>query len=675
MGGEGANWIGESPFSKRGHVFQNLGDGTYNHSGVLALRFAAHTKTNITYKILYNDAVAMTGGQPHEGALTVDMIARQVRAEGVERIALVTDEPDKYPKTVKWPDGITIHHRDDLDEVQRTLAEVGGVSVLIYDQTCASEKRRRRKRGTYPDPDKRVIINELVCEGCGDCSVQSNCVAVQAARDRVRPQAADRPVELQQGLLLREGLLPLLRHRAGRQAPQGDGAGLGGGGGDALPEAMPEPTIPAIDRTWNCIVTGVGGTGVVTIGAILGMAAHLEGKGCGMIDMAGLAQKGGAVYSHVRLANTPDEIHAIRVAAGSCRPRARLRPRRHRHEEGARRLSAGRTALVRQHGGGTSPGDFTRNPDFSLPGGAPAPRDRAATPAATGLDFLDATAIRHRGARQRHRGQHDDARLRLAEGCDPALGRGHRAGDRAERRAVPMNLEAFRHRPARGGAPGGARDARRLPEGADQGARPLAEPGRGGGAAGGVPRRLPEPALCAQLRAARRQGARGGGRQGAGLGHARPGGGAQPVQAHGLQGRVRGRAPLFRRLVPRAGEPDLRGREPQVHLPPRSADDRAQGQVHRAAAEDHLRPVDDEGLRRARAGSSACAAPRSTSSATPPSGARSASWCATTRPCSTRSSSASLRRRTSLRWGSPRCRRKNIRGFAACEEERNLLRR
>ncbi|MCC2653217.1 MAG: indolepyruvate ferredoxin oxidoreductase, partial [Microvirga sp.] len=179
MGGEGANWIGECAFSTRPHVFQNLGDGTYNHSGSLALRWAVATGTPVTYKILFNDAVAMTGGQPTEGHLTVDKIAAQVRAEGVERIALVTDEPDKYPKTMKWPSGLTTHHRDDLDAVQRELATVPGVSVLIYDQTCAAEKRRRRKRGEFADPDKRVIINDLVCEGCGDCSVQSNCVAVQ----------------------------------------------------------------------------------------------------------------------------------------------------------------------------------------------------------------------------------------------------------------------------------------------------------------------------------------------------------------------------------------------------------------------------------------------------------------------------------------------------------------
>ncbi|MCB1543242.1 MAG: indolepyruvate ferredoxin oxidoreductase family protein, partial [Rhodoblastus sp.] len=179
MGGEGANWIGEAPFSKRKHVFQNLGDGTYNHSGVLAIRWAVDSKTNITYKILFNDAVAMTGGQRHEGGLTVDMIARQVAAEGVKKIALVTDEPYKYPSGSHWPANMTIHHREDLDRVQRDLSEIEGTTVLLYDQTCAAEKRRRRKRGTFPDPDKRVIINELVCEGCGDCGVKSNCVSVQ----------------------------------------------------------------------------------------------------------------------------------------------------------------------------------------------------------------------------------------------------------------------------------------------------------------------------------------------------------------------------------------------------------------------------------------------------------------------------------------------------------------
>jgi len=182
MGGEGANWIGEAPFSKRGHVFQNLGDGTYNHSGYLAIRAAIASGVNMTYKILFNDAVAMTGGQKNDGGLDVPTIARQVAAEGAKKIVVVSDEPGKYPSSTDWPKGMTIHHRDDLQQVQAGLAEIPGVTVLIYDQTCAAEKRRRRKRKAFPDPDKRVLINELVCEGCGDCGVQSNCVAVQPLR-------------------------------------------------------------------------------------------------------------------------------------------------------------------------------------------------------------------------------------------------------------------------------------------------------------------------------------------------------------------------------------------------------------------------------------------------------------------------------------------------------------
>ena len=315
MGGEGANWIGESNFSTRKHVFQNLGDGTYNHSGSLALRWAVHTKTTVTYKILFNDAVAMTGGQQHEGGLTVDMIARQVRAEGVERIALVTDEPDKYPSSIQWPSGMTIDHRDDLERVQRELAEVPGVSVLIYDQTCAAEKRRRRKRGSFPDPDKRVIINDLLCEACGDCSVQSNCVAVQPVETEFGRKRQIDQSNCNKDFSCVKGFCPSFVTVHGATPRKAVPATVRTEGMTFA--ALPEPAIPAIEKTFNIVVTGVGGTGVVTIGAILGMAAHLEGKGCGMIDMAGLAQKGGAVYSHVRLANDQDDIHAIRVTAGA----------------------------------------------------------------------------------------------------------------------------------------------------------------------------------------------------------------------------------------------------------------------------------------------------------------------------------------------------------------------
>ena len=390
MGGEGANWIGENAFSKRGHVFQNLGDGTYNHSGSLALRWAVDTGTTITYKILFNDAVAMTGGQPHEGGLTVDRIAAQVRAEGVERIALVTDEPDKYPSTVSWPHGLTIHHRDELDAVQRELATVPGVSVMIYDQTCASEKRRRRKRNAYPDPDKRVIINELVCEGCGDCSVQSNCVAVQPVETEFGRKRRIDQSSCNKDFSCVKGFCPSFVTVHGAK-PRSKPAGVPVAT-DASPDAgIPEPAIPAIDGTYNLIVTGVGGTGVVTVGAILGMAAHLEGKGLGMIDMAGLAQKGGAVFSHVRLANHQEDIHAIRVGAGA----ADLVLGCDLVVSGNRKvlsaIAKGRTHLV-VNTAEVMPGEFTRRPDFSLP----AERIKRAIREAAGAehaDFTDATSL------------------------------------------------------------------------------------------------------------------------------------------------------------------------------------------------------------------------------------------------------------------------------------------
>src|SRR5438034_3103834 len=313
MGGEGANWIGEAPFSNRGHVFQNLGDGTYNHSGYLALRAAIVSGVNITYKILFNDAVAMTGGQPNEGGLTVPEIARQVAAAGVKRVVVATDEPWKYPANVDWPAGLTVHHRDELMRVQSELASVPGVSVLIYDQTCAAEKRRRRKRGLYPDPDKRVIINELVCEGCGDCGVQSNCVSVQPLETEFGRKRRIDQTSCNKDFSCLKGFCPSFVTVHGAKLKKGKGV-------DApadLPP-LPEPAHPEIAQTYSIIVTGVGGTGIVTIGGVLGMAAHLEGKGVGIIDQAGLAQKGGAVYSHIRIARRPEDIHAIRVATGEC---------------------------------------------------------------------------------------------------------------------------------------------------------------------------------------------------------------------------------------------------------------------------------------------------------------------------------------------------------------------
>ena len=386
MGGEGANWIGEAPFSSRDHVFQNLGDGTYNHSGYLAIRAAIASGVKMTYKILFNDAVAMTGGQANEGGLNVPQIARQVAAEGASRVIVVTDEPWKYPKDTDWPRGLTVHHRDELDALQRKLTTVPGVSVLIYDQTCAAEKRRRRKRGTFPDPDKRVIINDLVCEGCGDCGVKSNCVSVQPlmtewGRKRTIDQAS-----CNKDYSCINGFCPSFVTVHGAKLKKGEGI--------VEPSdwpALPSPSVPLINHPYGIIVTGIGGTGVVTIGGILGMAAHLEGKGIGVVDMAGLAQKGGAVYSHIRIANTPDDIHAIRVAAGG----ADLVIGGDIVVVGSKKvlgaIKSGNTQVL-VNTAEFLPGDFTRNADYSLP----TERLKRAITGAAGRDrshFFDATRI------------------------------------------------------------------------------------------------------------------------------------------------------------------------------------------------------------------------------------------------------------------------------------------
>lgn len=364
MGGEGAQWVGQAPFTTRKHIFQNLGDGTYNHSGVLALRFAIASGANITYKILYNDAVAMTGGQTHEGGLTADAIARQVRAEGVERIALVSDDPDRYPAGTAWPPMMSVHHRSEMDAVQRELRDIPGVTALIYDQTCAAEKRRRRKRGSYPDPDKRVIINELVCEGCGDCGVKSNCVSIQPVEtDFGRKRKIDQS-SCNKDFSCTDGFCPSFVTVHGARIRKADTTVL-----KSAPDplaGLPAPDIASLDRGWASIIDGVGGTGVVTIGAILGMAAHLEGKGCGMIDMAGLAQKGGAVFSHVRIAHTPADIQAIRISAG----KADLVLGCDLVVSGSRKVLTavreGETAFL-VNTSEVMPGDFARNADFFLP--------------------------------------------------------------------------------------------------------------------------------------------------------------------------------------------------------------------------------------------------------------------------------------------------------------------
>ena len=311
MGGEGVTWLGQAPFTNQKHVFQNLGDGTYFHSGLLAIRAAIASGSNITYKILYNDAVAMTGGQPVDGTLTVQQISHQLYGEGVRRIAVVSDDIDKYPSRADFADRTTFHHRDDLDAVQREMREIEGCSVIIYDQTCAAEKRRRRKRGTMEDPNQRVMIHSDVCEGCGDCGIQSNCLSIlpketEQGRKRTIDQSA-----CNKDFSCVRGFCPSFVTVKGGKLKKPAGVSQ-----DVNFPALPEPAFVGEHDPYGILLTGVGGTGVVTVSALLGMAAHLEGKGVSVLDQAGLAQKFGAVVSHIRIGGKQEDIHAVRIPAG-----------------------------------------------------------------------------------------------------------------------------------------------------------------------------------------------------------------------------------------------------------------------------------------------------------------------------------------------------------------------
>jgi indolepyruvate ferredoxin oxidoreductase len=321
MGGEGVTWVGQAPFTTEKHVFSNLGDGTYYHSGLLAIRAAVSGEVNITYKILFNDAVAMTGGQEFDGPLDPGMISRQIAAEGVTPIIVVTDEPEKYPADYAWAEGVTVRHRSELDAVQRELREYKGVSAMIYDQTCASEKRRRRKKFDkdgkpgFPDPAKRAVINEAVCEGCGDCSVQSNCLSVEPLETEFGRKRQINQSSCNKDFSCVNGFCPSFVTVEGGKLKKPAKAKIEAG--NALDvTTLPEPVLPSTAQPYGVIVTGVGGTGVITIGQILAMAAHLQGKGCSVLDMTGLAQKGGAVMSHVRLADKIEDIQSTRVGTG-----------------------------------------------------------------------------------------------------------------------------------------------------------------------------------------------------------------------------------------------------------------------------------------------------------------------------------------------------------------------
>ncbi len=352
MGGEGANWIGQAPFIDLPHVFQNMGDGTYFHSGLLSIRACVAADVNITFKILVNGAVAMTGGQPiegepMEGEITCPEIARQLSAEGVKRIAVVSNEPERYARGL-FPSGVTVHDRAKLGQVQKELRELSGVSALIYDQTCAAEARRLRKRGEFPDPDRRIVINERVCEGCGDCSVQSNCISIEpletefGRKRRINQSSCNKDYSCVQGycpsfVSVTGGTL---RKAVAPRTDTGD---------DGVFADLPEPTPPELDAPFDVLLAGIGGTGVVTVGAILSMAAHLEGKGASELDVTGLAQKNGPVSSHVRIARAPEEIHATRIGVGGadvligCDPVVATNP------EHLPKLAPGTTAVMNHH--------------------------------------------------------------------------------------------------------------------------------------------------------------------------------------------------------------------------------------------------------------------------------------------------------------------------------------
>ena len=384
MGGEGVPWVGQAPFTKTSHVFANLGDGTYFHSGILAIRASIAAKVNITYKILYNDAVAMTGGQPHDGMVSPVQIAKQVAAEGARKVVVVTDEPEKYAAG-DFSSGVTVHHRDELDAVQRRMREIEGTTVIIYDQTCAAEKRRRRKRGLMPDPAKRIFINELVCEGCGDCGVQSNCVSIAPVETEFGRKRTIDQSSCNKDYSCVKGFCPSFVSVEGGQLKKPAKVSL-----DAWPE-LPEPVLPEVGEPYGILVTGIGGTGVVTIGAILGMAAHLEGKGASVLDMAGLAQKNGAVLSHVRIANTPEELHATRIAAGDADLVLACDILVGAGYEAVAKMQQGRTRAV-VNTALAMPADFTRKPDLQFPLGSMEQEIRDAV-GAEAVDFIDATRL------------------------------------------------------------------------------------------------------------------------------------------------------------------------------------------------------------------------------------------------------------------------------------------
>jgi indolepyruvate ferredoxin oxidoreductase len=363
MGGEGAPWIGISPFSETGHIFQNLGDGTYFHSGLLAVRAAVAAKVNITYKLLVNDAIAMTGGQAIEGQVRVDMLTRQLLAEGVREVVVVSDDVRKYRRSGDFPAEVTFHHRDDLDQVQKRLRDVPGATVIVYEQYCATELRRRRKRGTAVDPDQRTFIHTGVCEGCGDCSVQSNCIAIEPVETDLGRKRQINQSACNKDFSCLNGYCPSFVSVYGARPKKRGGASQVGFDVRERAAALPPPKVASCDQPYNILVSGVGGAGVVTLGALIGMAAHLEGRGCSVLDMSGLAQRNGPVTSHIRVAAVPEQLHANRITVADLIIGSDIVVTS--SPDVTAKVAPGRTrAVVNSHVAPTS--DFASNPDLDL---------------------------------------------------------------------------------------------------------------------------------------------------------------------------------------------------------------------------------------------------------------------------------------------------------------------
>ncbi|CAN5809853.1 indolepyruvate ferredoxin oxidoreductase family protein [soil metagenome] len=386
MGGEGAPWIGQAAFSTLPHVFQNLGDGTYFHSGYLAIRAAVAAKVNITYKILYNDAVAMTGGQPVDGIISVAMMAQQMAAEGVKRIALVTEDLSRYTERSNLPDFLTLHDRKEMDAVQRELREISGASVLIYDQTCAAEKRRRRKKGEFPDPDQRMFINEAVCEGCGDCGVQSNCTSIMPLETEFGRKRSIDQSSCNKDYSCVKGFCPsFVTVEGGKLRKSKTGTAKQDDFG-----ALPEPVLPACASSYNILLNGIGGTGVITVGALLGMAAHLEGKGASVLDMTGMSQKNGSVTSHIRIVEQASKLRAQRIATGEADLILGCDILTAGAHDAISKMRVGRTrAVINTHEQPIGP--FAKNPDWQFP--LESTEHLIAESVGNQVDFINATKL------------------------------------------------------------------------------------------------------------------------------------------------------------------------------------------------------------------------------------------------------------------------------------------